>query len=80
MWYPLYMLAVKYDYSPGLKVTRALGDLFAKQIESGVVNTPFVSDFIELKDSDEYLILASDGVCFHCLLSCSSISFLTFAN
>jgi serine/threonine protein phosphatase PrpC len=49
----------------GLKVTRALGDLFTKQIESGVIAEPHVSPVHRIKDDEAtYLVIASDGVCF----------------
>ena len=44
-------------------MTRALGDLFTKQIESGVIPDPFVSDVCELGEEERaYLVIASDGV------------------
>ena len=47
----------------GLKVTRALGDLFTKQILSGVIPDPFLSPVMKLEEGEAaYLIIASDGV------------------
>tara|TARA_R110002050_G_scaffold162839_4_gene292747 strand:+ start:315 stop:524 length:210 start_codon:yes stop_codon:yes gene_type:complete len=45
----------------GLKVTRALGDLFTKQIDSGVIAEPYVSEVHKVQENS-YLVVASDGV------------------
>eukprot|EP01097_Dermamoeba_algensis_P004594 TRINITY_DN2979_c0_g2_i1.p1 TRINITY_DN2979_c0_g2~~TRINITY_DN2979_c0_g2_i1.p1 ORF type:complete len:528 (-),score=117.25 TRINITY_DN2979_c0_g2_i1:217-1800(-) len=47
----------------GLSVTRALGDQFAKEVDSGLVGTPFCCSPISLPDhSPATLIVASDGL------------------
>jgi len=47
----------------GLKVTRALGDLFTKQIDSGVIAEPYVSPPHVVPNGEEcYLVVASDGL------------------
>lgn len=46
----------------GLAVTRALGDRFAKESNSGMIAVPYVSDAIKLEKTDRFLILGSDGL------------------
>ena len=46
----------------GLAVCRALGDHFVKQTSGGLTPEPFVSDAVQLNESDSKLIVASDGV------------------
>jgi len=47
----------------GLKVTRALGDLFTKEIESGVIPDPFTSPPIPIDEKEtSFLVIASDGL------------------
>jgi len=46
----------------GLAVSRALGDHFLKQQNTGIVGEPFVSPSIRLDSTDEILIVASDGL------------------
>lgn len=46
----------------GLAVSRALGDHFPKSTDCGIVGVPSVSDVYKLKDSDSFLVLASDGL------------------
>lgn len=46
----------------GLAVSRALGDHFPKSTDCGIVGVPSVSDIYKLKDSDSFLVLASDGL------------------
>jgi serine/threonine protein phosphatase PrpC len=63
------------------QVTRALGDLFTKQIDSGVIADPYVSQVIQINEEETaFLVLASDGVCvivlcfLHSLLLIFSLS------
>eukprot|EP01130_Rhizamoeba_saxonica_P011864 TRINITY_DN4943_c0_g1_i2.p1 TRINITY_DN4943_c0_g1~~TRINITY_DN4943_c0_g1_i2.p1 ORF type:complete len:382 (-),score=89.92 TRINITY_DN4943_c0_g1_i2:47-1192(-) len=46
----------------GLNVSRSFGNHFPKEIESGMVVDPSVSDVFEITDQDTHLILASDGL------------------
>jgi serine/threonine protein phosphatase PrpC len=46
----------------GIAITRALGDHFAKDNESGMIAVPYISEAIKLTPDDTHLILASDGV------------------
>lgn len=46
----------------GLAVTRALGDRFAKDSNSGMIAVPHVSDAIKLEKTDRFMILGSDGL------------------
>ena len=46
----------------GLAVSRALGDHFPKSTDCGIVGVPTVSRLYQLKDSDSFVILASDGL------------------
>ena len=46
----------------GLAITRALGDIFLKQEGQGLTEVPHVSDPIQLRNDDKFLIVASDGV------------------
>ncbi len=43
-------------------MTRALGDRFAKDSNSGMIAVPNVSDAIKLEPTDRYLFVASDGL------------------
>ena len=46
-------------------MTRALGDLFTKQISSGVIPDPYVCPPITLSEGEgAFLVVASDGVIF----------------
>lgn len=51
----------------GIAITRALGDHFAKDNESGMIAVPHISEAIKLSPEDTHLVLASDGVS-HALL------------
>jgi serine/threonine protein phosphatase PrpC len=58
-----------------------LGDLFTKQIDSGVIADPYVSQVIQINEEETaFLVLASDGVCvivlcfLHSLLLIFSLS------
>jgi hypothetical protein len=53
----------------GLSVSRALGDHFVKDSNLGIVNTPFVSEPVQLSNSDNILIVATDGVSEKFLIS-----------
>jgi len=47
----------------GLAVSRALGDHFAKQNQTGLVGIPYVSEpFKLISEEDKYLVIASDGL------------------
>ena len=46
----------------GMAVSRAWGDHFMKEQESGLVGDPYVSDVIELQHEDSVLVVASDGL------------------
>lgn len=46
----------------GIAITRALGDHFAKDNESGMIAVPYISEAIKLTPDDTHLILASDGL------------------
>eukprot|EP01120_Amphizonella_sp_Union-15-10_P005148 TRINITY_DN15893_c0_g1_i1.p1 TRINITY_DN15893_c0_g1~~TRINITY_DN15893_c0_g1_i1.p1 ORF type:complete len:450 (-),score=112.38 TRINITY_DN15893_c0_g1_i1:23-1372(-) len=46
----------------GLAVSRALGDHFPKQVESGITCDPFVSQVIEIQSKDSLFIIATDGL------------------
>lgn len=46
----------------GLAVTRALGDRFAKEANSGMIAVPHVSDVYKLEKTDRFMILGSDGL------------------
>jgi protein phosphatase len=46
----------------GMAVSRAWGDHFMKQQQTGLVGDPFVSEPIELTHDDSLLIVASDGL------------------
>jgi serine/threonine protein phosphatase PrpC len=46
----------------GIAITRALGDHFAKDNESGMIAVPYISEAIKLTPDDTHIILASDGV------------------
>jgi len=60
--------AMGVDISPGatrlngLAVSRALGDQFPKSTDCGIIASPTVSPIYELRDSDSFIILASDGL------------------
>eukprot|EP00891_Asterochloris_glomerata_P008777 jgi/Astpho2/8777/e_gw1.00128.94.1_t len=54
-----YRVFLRDSWSPGLACSRALGDVMAAQ--AGVTWRPSI-DVRELKPTDEYLVLASDGV------------------
>ena len=49
----------KYDNSPGLAMTRSIGDKASKKI--GVICTPEIMN-LKIKNSDKFIILASDGL------------------
>jgi serine/threonine protein phosphatase PrpC len=53
----------------GIAITRALGDHFAKDNDSGMIAVPYISEPIKLTPNDTHLILASDGVRWTCLQS-----------
>ena len=59
----------------GLAVSRALGDHFVKE-HYPVTAEPFVSDAYKLGESDDKLVVASDGVSFTFLW----LYFYSFAN
>lgn len=46
----------------GIAITRALGDHFAKDNDSGMIAVPYISEPIKLTPDDTHLVLASDGV------------------
>lgn len=46
----------------GLAVSRAMGDFFFKQMNTGLISEPYVSPLFELQQEDDILIIASDGV------------------
>mmetsp|Transcript_9559 Transcript_9559/g.23950 ORF Transcript_9559/g.23950 Transcript_9559/m.23950 type:complete len:921 (-) Transcript_9559:278-3040(-) len=46
----------------GLGVTRALGDHFAKDTNSGMCAVPYVSDVYQIKEQDKFVVIASDGL------------------
>jgi len=46
----------------GIAITRALGDHFAKDSDSGMIAVPYISEPIELTPDHTHLIVASDGV------------------
>jgi len=46
----------------GLNVTRAFGDHYAKEMETGIVSEPDISILLELTNQDTHVILASDGL------------------
>ena len=48
----------------GLAVSRALGDHMIKSNFPGVTSEPHLSDVFQLRDTDDKLIIASDGVIF----------------
>eukprot|EP01091_Cochliopodium_minus_P021059 TRINITY_DN946_c0_g1_i4.p1 TRINITY_DN946_c0_g1~~TRINITY_DN946_c0_g1_i4.p1 ORF type:complete len:766 (+),score=279.21 TRINITY_DN946_c0_g1_i4:362-2659(+) len=55
-------LAPHADRINGLAVTRALGDIFLKQEKQGLIELPFLSNSIQLRNDDKFLIVASDGL------------------
>merc|ERR1711991_173951 len=47
----------------GLSVARALGDHFAKEVKSGIIATPYVSDAVRVTaPRGSFVVLASDGL------------------
>jgi len=46
----------------GLAVSRAFGDAFAKEMQCGMVVTPFVSPLYTLTEADTHVLVASDGL------------------
>jgi len=46
----------------GIAITRALGDHFAKDSDSGMIAVPYISEPIELTPDHTHLIVASDGL------------------
>jgi len=46
----------------GIAVSRAFGDFYSKDENSGITSEPFVSDVFEIGPSDTRVILASDGL------------------
>jgi len=46
----------------GLAVSRAFGDRFPKEMQCGIVATPFVSKKFVINSSDTRIIIASDGL------------------
>jgi len=46
----------------GLNVSRAFGDHFAKEFDTGVIVEPYVSEVYELTENDTHMIIASDGL------------------
>jgi serine/threonine protein phosphatase PrpC len=59
-WIPSRVLSLNVA---GLLLTRALGDHFPKQQKLGLVCDPYLTDPIEIRPSDRWLIVATDGVC-----------------
>ena len=63
-----------FDDAPGLAMARAFGDFCLK--EYGVISIPEFSHRT-LTDKDQFIVLASDGVCFLLLCFLLAISFLS---
>jgi hypothetical protein len=60
---PIYSLRLfEYEKKQGLAVSRALGDHFIKDNFPGFTGEPFISEPINLMDTDDKIVLASDGV------------------
>ena len=45
----------------GVSISRCLGNHFVKQLNVGMIGTPYISDIIELESGDE-IIVCSDGI------------------
>mmetsp|Transcript_8057 Transcript_8057/g.23082 ORF Transcript_8057/g.23082 Transcript_8057/m.23082 type:complete len:141 (+) Transcript_8057:1075-1497(+) len=54
-----YRVYLRYDWAPGLAVSRAFGDLLAK--EAGVISTPDVNVH-HITHNDHFMVIGSDGV------------------
>jgi len=63
-----------FDDAPGLAMARAFGDFCLK--EYGVISIPEFSHRT-LTDKDQFIVLASDGVCFLLLYFLLPIPFLS---
>jgi len=63
-----------FDDAPGLAMARAFGDFCLK--EYGVISIPEFSHRT-LTDKDQFIVLASDGVCFLLLYFLLAIPFLS---
>ena len=66
-----------FDDAPGLAMARAFGDFCLK--EYGVISIPEFTHRM-LTDRDQFIVLASDGVCLSPLWLDSVSTFLYFVN
>lgn len=48
----------------GLAVSRSLGNHFVKEQNIGMIAEPYVHECIKIENTDQFVIIASDGVCF----------------